>query len=109
MKTTKKTFFVGYNDKDTKTQILSDAQIEETIQVMVTKFWEYGATITSHKGESGPLGVYKHDDWAIVNEKTAIITVYSEDCHRGFVQALKSQLNQESILVHCEPALISFE
>lgn len=54
-------------------------------------------------------GFFKHEDGAIVIEKSLIITTMTDKNHTEFIQNLKKVFNQESIMVEIDSPAISFE
>lgn len=94
--TVKYTFFVGVNDKDTKTQLIDTLTAARIIERVFINNGVEGATITTGRG------IYTHENGAIVTEETLIIQVFEfgepvpvkEVCND-----LKAMLNQESIAV----------
>lgn len=92
MKTTTYTLCLWLNDKDTKKQeITSDNALELVTKFTVNYFW--GGT--THLWD----GVYSHDDWSIVIEKTLIIELITDKKIEEYVDILKQVFNQESVLV----------
>lgn len=94
-------FYVGLNDKDAKTQIISNQDAKTIITKCMVKYFEFGGTLFDC------CGVYAHNDGTniIVVEssfKVEILTDCKDDqfnkrCSR-FVNVLKRVLNQETIL-----------
>lgn len=92
----KHTFFVGLNDKDSKTQIIDTLSAARIIERVFVSHNCDGATI------SGGRGVYRHNDGTVVCEETVIVTVFEFGTPvpiREICADLKSLLNQESIAV----------
>jgi len=100
---TRKTFYIGCNDKDTKLQGLSEHRIFTIITSVVNRYFVYGATIQK------ATGTYRHDNGEFVTENTFVVIVYSDANHKQFVTELKKSLNQESILVDIQKVQLSFE
>ena len=94
-------FYVGLNDKNTKTQIVSIQDARTIICKCMVKYFQFGGTLFDC------CGVYAHNDGTniIVVEssfKVEILTDCKDDqfnkrCDR-FVNVLKRVLNQETIL-----------
>lgn len=94
--TTKYSFFIGLNDKDSKTQIIETLTAYNIVNRIFIDNNVDGATITSGKG------IYKHDNGEIVVEETIIVQVYEFGAPinvRQICNELKTVLNQESIAV----------
>ena len=94
--TTKYSFFIGLNDKDSKTQVIESLTAYNVINRIFINNGVDGATITSGKG------IYKHDNGDIVIEETVIVQVYEFGAPVNVKQIcaeLKTVLNQESIAV----------
>ena len=91
----KYTLYIGYNDKITKTQLLSDDVIDTIITGACVDAGLDGFTLSHGRG------YYKHDDGGLVFEKTCILDVLFVDDKtiRGLAQVLKQKLNQESIAI----------
>lgn len=93
------TFFVGLNDKDTKTQIITTSDAKQLICKAMVKYFDFGGTL------SECAGIYKHCDGSntIVVEASFKIEIlftevgFESSCKR-FAAVLKRVLNQESIL-----------
>lgn len=94
-------FYVGLNDKDTKTQIVSIQDAKTIICKCMVKYFEFGGTLFDC------AGVYAHNDGSNVvvvesSFKIEILTDCKDDafnkrCNR-FVNVLKRVFNQECIL-----------
>lgn len=98
----KKTFYVGLSDKDTHTQLISELEAYKVLMNKVgTHFW--WGTIYSGRG------FYKHDDGSVVVENTLIVMTSTDKDHTAFVEEVKRDFNQESILVEVETVSQSFE
>ena len=94
--TTKYSFFIGLNDKDSKVQIVETITASNIVNRVFIDNGVDGATITSGKG------IYKHANGEIVVEETLIVQVYEFEGIvdvRKICTELKSLLNQESIAV----------
>jgi hypothetical protein len=89
----KHTFYIGLNDKDTKTQLISTLDAYR----ITTNILEVDSTITECKG------VYTHDDGTIITENTLEVVLLDFDdalTDRWIADkanAIKQALNQESI------------
>ena len=94
--TTKYSFYIGLNDKDSKVQIVETLTAANIINRVFIENNVDGATITSGKG------IYKHDNGEIVVEETLIVQVYEFNSVvnvQKICNELKNLLNQESIAV----------
>lgn len=94
--TTKYSFYIGLNDKDSKVQIIETLTASNIVNRVFIENGVDGATITSGKG------IYKHENGEIVIEETIIVQVYEFDSIinvRQICNELKNLLNQESIAV----------
>lgn len=94
--TTKYSFYIGLNDKDSKVQIIETLTASNIVNRVFIENGVDGATITSGKG------IYKHENGEIVIEETLIVQVYEFDSIinvRQICNELKNLLNQESIAV----------
>lgn len=86
--------FVGCNDKDTKKQEKSYAEIEELIHDILTLNGFVAYTLQSASG------VFTHEDGQVVNESTYIITLVNTSNEvTSVVENFKLALNQECIMV----------
>lgn len=91
----KYTFFIGLNDKDTKTQIISTV---DAYHIIENVFAANGTDCTI----TGGRGVYTHESGQIVTEETLCVTVFEFGDKvpvKSICDNLKSALNQESIAV----------
>lgn len=94
--TTKYSFYIGLNDKDSKVQVIETLTAANIINRVFIDNGVDGATITSGKG------IYKHDNGEVVVEETLIVQVYEFGAPinvRQICADLKRLLNQESIAV----------
>lgn len=101
----KATIFLGLNDQDTKTQIITTKNAVALCKSIVLRYF-VGASILSNV-----QGVFKHDDGTIVveNSLAVILYGYSLDKVLLFVEDLKKEFNQESVtLEYCDNANINF-
>lgn len=91
----KYTFYIGCNDKDSKTQIVSHEKARHIVESIFIDVMD-GCTI--YDGQ----GIYKHENGQKVNENTFIVECF--DCAEKDVyfvaEYLKKALNQESIAVN---------
>lgn len=99
---TKFTLYLGLNDKDTKVQEISTLEAYKIVKNLIAAKFDGGTIYEA-------LGIYKHDDGTIVNEKSLRIELlFAEDAQvHEFVNLLKSMFNQESVAV--EKQLINSE
>jgi len=88
-------FYIGLNDKDTKTQKISTLAAFTIVENIFNTFCEYGATIRECKG------IYRHENGEKVIENTLEAFTYdiTDETIKAIVKVLKDTLNQESILV----------
>lgn len=94
--TAKYSFYIGLNDKDSKSQIIETITAYNLVNRIFIDNGVDGATITSGKG------IYKHDNGEVVVEETIIVQVYEFGSAINVKQIcaeLKTVLNQESIAV----------
>ena len=91
------TLYLGLNDKDTKTQLVSTLEAYKVV-TNVLKTYTDGATVFEANG------IYKHDDGTIIVEKTLRIELLfvNKSTVKEIVNTLKKMLNQESIAVQHE-------
>ena len=89
----KNTLFIGLNDKDTKTQILTD---EQARNIIIAAACEYVGGVTL----SDAYGVYTHANGERVIEHTITGTIYDgdDDAIKAMIKELLVALNQESII-----------
>ena len=92
---TKHILYIGLNDKDTKQQEITTLDAYKIIQNCVIAVGYDGATITE------ATGIYKHDDGAIVIEKSLEVSILCAEDRKTteLVERIKTALNQESIAV----------
>lgn len=102
----KVTLFIGLNDKETHVQKISKIKAMKLVQWWVSNaFW--GWTI------SEALGVFKHEDWTIVLENSIRVETmdfwyWDKNTLDNFVDLVKRELNQESVLVETEEKDVVF-
>ena len=91
---TKYNLSIGFNDKDTKKQILEDTTIYSIIQNTLKEYLDGYTILTA-------FGGYKHDDSTFVEEKSCRVEIlFANDMLiKLIVEKLKQLLNQESIAV----------
>jgi uncharacterized lipoprotein YmbA len=91
------TLYVGLNDKDTKTQLVSTLEAYKVINNVLLQYVD-GATIFEARG------IYKHDDGTFTTENTFRIELLFVETEtvKEIVKVLKAMLNQESIAVQHE-------
>ena len=99
--TTRYTIYIGLFDKDTKTQIISTKKALGIISQKITEKFG-GWTIYPSSG------VYAHDDWKIVQEPSIVIQTMTNEDVSNFVNELKVDFNQESVLVNKEVVEYAF-
>ena len=93
-------FSIGFNDKDSKNQELSDDEIREKIEDITLKILEFWTLSNINKW------VYKHEDGTKIVEKSLNVERLTDlnfiDITKKvnqFTKAIKKALNQESVLV----------
>lgn len=89
-------FSVWFDDKDRKIQIKSDWEILDIIKKLTAKYlWFWTISKVNE-------GVYTYNDGDIATEKSVNINFKSQNFDklliRTYIENLKKQLNQESIL-----------
>ena len=91
------TLYLGLNDKDTKTQKIGTIEAYKICNNILMNYTN-GATIFEASG------LYKHEDGAIVVEKTLRIELLfvNEQIVKLIVEQLKQVFNQESVAVQSE-------
>ena len=91
------TLYLGLNDKDTKTQLISTEEAYKMVNFILLNHVE-GATIFQARG------FYKHDDGTQVIENTLRIELLFTDVEtvKKIVALLKDVFNQESVAVQIE-------
>ena len=106
------TIYVGCNDKETKTQILSDERILSVINETVKTCYE-GFTVTEC------VGYFTHEDGTTLTEKSFKIELFPylsnltradkyQFAIKQICEILKTALNQESILVSIQEDIKTF-
>jgi len=100
------TFSIWLFDKDSKKQEIWTRQAIQIIRKLTVKF--LGFWTISKKN----LGVYTHEDWTIVSEPSINVNFKVQNPDRKtileYVENLKKQLNQESILVSYTKENVNF-
>lgn len=98
------TIMLGLNDKDTKTQLVREADVLHNVeQMLAITCW--GWTVSQARW------VYKHDYGTIVCENSIRIETLGfvdEDVVREFIQELKTKYNQESVLLMTQELDVDF-
>ena len=91
------TLYMGLNDKDTKTQMISIIEAYKIVSNILAS--DFGGGTTNEA-----KGIYKHDDGTIVFENTLRIEIlFAERPQiKSLVELLKKLFNQESIAVQEE-------
>lgn len=92
----KYTFFLGLNDKDTKTQLVrNEDALFDVREAVAQNLWWWTVTECNW--------VFKHEDWTIVDENSLRIETlwFNEDqtIYQRFALYLKVKFNQESVLM----------
>ena len=94
----KTTLYIGLNDKDSKTQKIDTVEAIKVIYNLLLANGIDGATLYN------ATGIYKHDNGVVVIENTIRCEII-EPVNNGLnkaIQAIKSALNQESIIKQVE-------
>ena len=92
--TKKITFYIGLNDKDTRKQQVTEYQVQMLLDKVFDSYMIYVAS-----------GRYKYIDNTVEKETTLVVTYFdftnkiTKQVLKNICRYLKSQLNQESILV----------
>lgn len=93
----KYTLYIGLNDKDTHTQIISDINARNIV-ANICASRDVCVTVSDARG------VYKHDDGTVVIENT--LRCEFVDCEKSIIKAIandsKRALNQESVMLSTE-------
>lgn len=103
--TKKYTYFLGLNDKDTKTQLVRNADaLHNVLSLVASQLW--GGTVTESNG------VFKHEDGTIVIENTIKIETLGfltdGEVYENFARELAIEFNQESVLLEVSEVSESF-
>ena len=95
--------FIGLNDQKEKKQLIAT---EDALKIVNEYIWTRLEGGTVYEG----YGIYKHEDGAIVREKSIIVELfYISDLEvKLFVNHVKKMLNQESVTVMKLNADITF-
>lgn len=91
----KYTLFIGLNDKDTKTQLVTNQDAKRIVLNAVFASGLDGCTINE------VTGFYKHQDGQTVIENTLQVLIYTDN-ENGIYNAandIKILLNQETIII----------
>ena len=94
--TTKIIFYVGLNDKGSKTQLIDSITASHIIENVFSRHKVDGATTSFARG------IYKHSDGTVVTEETILVQVFEfgEPIDVAAIcEDLKRLLNQESVAV----------
>ena len=96
----KKTIYLGLNDKDTKTQLISTLEAYKVVNNLLIDSFSGGTIFEAQ-------GIYKHDDNTIVIERTLRIELLlfgADDSIKvdSLIKTLKQVFNQESVAVQTE-------
>lgn len=96
--TKKTTLYVGLNDKDTKYQIIDSLEAQKVIINFLLSYGIDGATVFN------ATGLYRHDNGTVVIENTLRVELFEvdNDALIEAVKAIKTALNQESIVIQRE-------
>lgn len=95
--------FIGCNDRDTKKQEKSCAEIKELIHDILELHGFNAYTLQSASG------VFTHENGQVVNENTYIITLVNASKELKFaVENFKIALNQECIMVEQYQSNVAF-
>lgn len=93
----KVTLYVGLNDKDTHTQKIDTLEAVKVITNIITEKCGGGTIYNA-------VGVYTHTDGTIITENTLKIELFdcNDEAIDTTIKALKTVLNQESIIKQTE-------
>ena len=96
--------YIGWDDKDTKRQELTNLDAKAEISTILFKYFPNGFTLQECQG------MYKHDDGTVVCENTikVILFDYNMGLVSDAVKDLKLKLNQECIAVERIETTINF-
>lgn len=97
-------FYIGLNDKDTKSQKISTLEAADIVSRLVLGVGYPGATI------SESVGIYTHEDGAIVKESSLRVEILDSVPAKDekLAQDFKKILNQESILKESQDVQYDF-
>ena len=99
-KTNRYTIYIGLFDKDTKTQLIDT---EKAMSILSEKIANEFGGWTIYPSS----WVYKHDDGSIVQEPSIVIQTMADGID-NFVENIKKEFNQESVLVNKDVVEFSF-
>lgn len=90
------TLYIGLNDKDKKYQIIDSMEAQKIVLNFLLANGIDGATIYQ------AIGIYKHDNGAIITENTLRVELFGVDKETVIpaVLGIKTALNQESIVIN---------
>lgn len=94
--TTKVIFYVGLNDKCSKTQLIDSITASRIVERVFSRHEVDGATTSFARG------IYKHNDGTVIAEETIMVQVFEFGNPidvAAICEDLKRLLNQESIAV----------
>lgn len=99
----KHTLYIGLNDKDTKTQLISTAEALHLVNTYCALVFD-GATVSTASG------VYTHENGEITVETTIKVELFTdnENAVKTAASAFKDALNQETIGYTVEPVKLVF-
>ncbi len=105
---TRSTFYIGLNDKDTKTQLIDT-------QTAMTKVSQACIDIFGGASIQPLTGIYTHGIGQTITERTLKVEVMEipkkdniENDNQIFISRMKRELNQESILVVVEDIVAAY-
>ena len=100
--TIKYTMYIGLNDKDTYTQLISYEEAEQKVSAIVLKYVD-GFTALSGKG------AYKDDKGVITHENSLVLefTSATEEQIKAIMDEVIKELNQNSVLM--EKQAVNYE
>ncbi len=99
-KTNRYTIYIWLFDKDTKTQLIDTPKAMAMLSEKIANEFGGGTIYPSS-------GVYKHDDGSIVQEPSIVIQTMADGVD-NFVNSIKKEFNQESVLVNKDVVMFSF-
>lgn len=90
------TLYIGLNDKDKRYQIIDSMEAQKIVLNFLLANGIDGATIYN------AVGIYKHDNGAIITENTLRVELFGVDKESviSAVLGIKTALNQESIILN---------
>jgi len=99
-------FSIWLFDKDSKTQKISTRKASKIVESQTIKYFGYGTIWNT-------IWIYTHDNWELVREPSISVSVsFNEKPLQNlvseYVNVLKSELNQESIMLQVSEENLNF-